>query len=285
MARRQLTRLLKQLRRDADMKLDDAAEALEWSESKLSRIEAGKNGLRALDAAAMCNLYGRPDMAEKMGRLAKKANSKSWYAQYTDVIPEWFDLYIGLEGSADQFRWYEDVLVPGMLQTPKYARSLISTGQPNITDAEIDRRVQLRIERQSLLTRDSDPQHWHFALDAPILHRPIGGGQVMADQLTRLLEVADLPNVHLTVVPFSAGMFHGVLSGSFVLLDFPPDDNGEPAEPATVYAEGFTGALYTDQVDEVERYRAAFEATWKAALDPAASRTAIEKAVKEMRKT
>src|SRR5262249_19729273 len=150
-------------------------------------------------------------------------------------------VYIGLEESASAVRVYESELVPGMFQTEDYARTLIRTDNPNAANEQIDRRVQLRLKRQTLLTRTEEPQQWHIVLPEAVLHRPVGGKPVMLAQLNHLHDVAELPNVTISVISVDAGMHHGILSGPFVLLDFPKNGNGQLVAPTTVYIEGLTG--------------------------------------------
>ncbi|MEV0359398.1 helix-turn-helix transcriptional regulator [Nocardia sp. NPDC050697] len=278
-ARRKLTRQLRELREAAGMTQQAAADSLEWSLSKFNRIEKGLSGLRGLDAKNMAELYARPDLAESLSALAIAAKTKSWYHEYGDVIPEAFDIYIGMEAAADRLRWFESELVPGIFQTEDYARTLIRTGRPDAPAEEVDRRVRLRLTRQALLTREDDPQDWHIVLPEGVLNRPVGGRAVMGAQLDRLLEVADLPNVTLGVIPVAAGMHYGILSGPFVLLDFP-----DVGEPTTVYIEGLTGALYTADTKQVDPYRAAFDAIEQATRTATESKELIAQAAKEMKK-
>ncbi|QIS21238.1 helix-turn-helix domain-containing protein [Nocardia terpenica] len=284
-ARRQLSRELRKLRLESGISAEDAAEELGISLSTMSRIENGKTNVDVAHAKTMCNLYGRPELGDALAALAKASKTRSWFRQYSDVIPEWFDVYIGLEQVAASFRWYEAQLIPGILQTETYARTVIRTDHPDDSDDEIDRRVQLRLKRQALLTRQASLPQWHIILDEAVLHRPVGGESVMREQCNRLLEVAELPNVTLGVIPFGFGMHTGVTSGPFVLLDFPTNgSNGQAPEPTTVYVEGFTGALYTVEKNEVDKYRAAFEGMQRAALNPGDTKIAIARAVKEMKK-
>lgn len=285
-ARRQLSRELKKLRMESGISAEDVADELGISLTTMSRIENGKTSVSVADAKAMCSLYGHPELADALAALAKASKTRSWYRAYSDVIPEWFDVYIGLEQVAASFRWYEAQLVPGILQTDAYARTVVRTDHPDDAGEDIDRRVQLRLKRQSLLTRRSSPPSWDIILDEAIVHRPIGGTQVMCQQLERLLEVADLPDVTLQIVPFYTGVHTGVTSGPFVLLDFPVDGaKGQPTEPTTVYVEGFTGALYSDEKDQVDKYQTAFEGIRRVALPPAETKAVIERAIEEMKKT
>lgn len=283
--RRQLGRYLRDLRGRQRITVKAAAAALEWSETKLWRVENGHTSLRSHDVELMCRIYGAaPDMTEALMGLAKETKAKGWWHAYGDVIPEGFDVYIGLEEAASQISWYEAELVPGLLQTEQYARSVIKDDNPGVDDEEIDRRVQLRLARQALVRRRTAPLSLHVALNEAILRRPVGGPDVMAAQLGSLADASGQPNVSLRVVPFSAGLHRGLMSGPFELLRFPLNGDGQPSEPATVYADGFTGALYLDKPHEVERYANAFESIWSAALDEAASTDLIRQSAEELRK-
>jgi transcriptional regulator with XRE-family HTH domain len=283
--RRQLGRYLRELRNKARLNVKAAAEALEWSETKIWRIETGQTSLRSHDVETMCRIYGAGnDLASALMALAKETKAKGWWHSYGDVIPAWLDVYISLEEAATALSIYQSDLVPGLLQTEDYARILIRTDHPELTDDEIERRVQLRIERQALLTRVTDPPGVGVVLNESVVRRPIGGEKVMADQLAHLLEASELPNVAIRLVPFARGMHHGVSSGPFLMLEFPINGTGMPNEPTTVYVEGLAGALYLDKPHEVERYEQAFNHIQRASLSEAATKKFIAEAVKEWRK-
>jgi transcriptional regulator with XRE-family HTH domain len=280
--RRQLGRYLRELRNRQRLSVKTAAEKLEWSEAKMWRIETGHTGLRSLDVEAMCKIYAAPaDLTEALMGLAKETKARGWWHAYGDVIPEDFDVYIGLEEAASQLAWYESELVPGLLQTEDYARAVMQAGSPGVGEEEMSRRVHVRMARQPLIRRATSPLQLQVALNEAILRRPVGGPQVMARQLARLAEVSELPNVSLRVVPFSAGLHAGVMSGPFVILRFPLNGDGKESEPTTVYADGFTGALYLDKPHEVERYAQAFSGIWDVGLDETASRGLIRQAAEE----
>jgi Domain of unknown function (DUF5753) len=215
--------------------------------------------------------------------LARETKAKGWWQAFGDVIPEGFDVYIGLEEAATQLSAYQNELVPGLLQTEQYARALITADNPGTDAEETDRRVHLRMSRQALITRQTAPHQLTVVLNEAIVRRPVGGTRVMAAQLDHLAASADLPNVDLRVVSFTAGLHAGVMSGPFVLLRFPLNGDGRESEPATVYVDGFTGALYLDKPHEVQRYADAFENIQAAALDEAASTHLISKAAEELR--
>jgi len=281
--RRQLGRFLRDLRNRSRLTVRAAATNLEWSEAKIWRIETGQTSLRSLDVEAMCKVYGAPpDLTTALMGLAKETKARGWWHSYGDVIPEDFDVYIGLEEAASELDWYESELVPGLLQTEDYARTLIRMGPPGVKDAEIEGRVHVRIARQALLSRATQAPNLNVVLNEAILRRPIGGQKVMAEQLARLVELGGLPNVSIKVMPFSAGLHHGIMSGPFVMLRFPLNGDGKESEPPTVYVDGFTGALYLDKPREIELYQTAFKDVWGSALGAPASKKLIAQMAREL---
>jgi transcriptional regulator with XRE-family HTH domain len=281
--RRQLGRYLRDQRNRSRLTVRAAAAKLEWSEAKIWRIETGQTALRSLDVEAMCKVYGAPaDLTQALMGLAKETKARGWWHSYGDVIPAGFDVYIGLEEAASHLAWYESELVPGLLQTEPYASTLIRAENPGVAGAEIDRKVRLRIARQAFLTRVTDPPILDVALNEAVLRRPVGGKSVMAGQLARLLEAGELPNVSIRVIPFSAGLHHGVMSRPFVMLRFPRNGDGSETEPPTVYVEGFTGDLYLDKPHEIDCYTTAFTNIRASSLDEPASRDLITQAAREL---
>lgn len=282
--RRQLGRYLRDLRNRQRLTVRAAAERLEWSEAKIWRIETGQTSLRSLDVEAVCRVYGAPaDLTQALMGLAKETKAKGWWHAYGDVIPEYFDVYVGLEEAASQLSTYQAELVPGLLQTEEYARAVIKAHNPGVDDEEIDRRVRLRMGRQTLVRRVTSPPELCVTLNEGILRRPIGGPEIMTRQLDQLTEIADLPNVSLRVVPFVVGMHDGLLTGPFVILRFPLNGDGSDSEPPTVYVDGFTGALYLDKPHEIERYVTAFESIRSVSLNDAGSKKLIHQIAKELR--
>lgn len=282
--RRQLGRHLRDLRNKARLTVRAAAKELEWSEPKIWRIETGQTSLRSLDVECMCRVYGADtELTHALMGLAKETKGRGWWHSYGDVIPENFDLYIGLEEAAQRVHQYSAELVPGLFQTTDYARTLIREDNPGVEDEEIERRVHVRIARQALLTRATSPLNMEVALNEAILRRPVGGREVMAAQLDHLLELAALPHVSIRVVPFEAGLHHGLLSGSFTILRFPLNGDGQPTEPPTVYVDGFTGDLYLDKSNEIERYDGAFQAIWGRCLEHEETTSLLHQATRELR--
>ncbi|MFC0003520.1 helix-turn-helix domain-containing protein [Micromonospora siamensis] len=283
--RRQLGRLLRQYRTEAGVTLDAAAEALEYSRQKIWRIECGMGAVRMLDVKAMCELYGvSGEMTEAMRGLAAETKSKGWWHAYGDAVPSWFELYVGLESAAAHLRRYDESLIPGLLQTREYALGLYHPSS-RLSVEERERAVEVRMQRQGLLTRLLPrPPRLDAVLSEAVLRRAVGGPRVMTGQFSRLLEVAELPNVSVRVVPLAAGPHPGAVAGSFVILDFPATNKGRTApEPSIVYSESLTGALYLDKPDEL----AAYENTWRGvetlALSEAESKDMIKRIAREMR--
>jgi transcriptional regulator with XRE-family HTH domain len=282
--RRQLGRYLEELRENAGLKRKDAAKALERSTPTMWRIETGQTPMRGIEVEAMCRLYGAPpEMTAFLVSLASETKAKGWWQAYGDAVPDYLDLYVGLEGVATEFAWFEAELVPGIFQTADYSRTIITADHPEENTAEIERRVQLRLARQPILRRPINQPEFQVAIRESVLRCPVGGPEVMAVQLHRLVEVSELPNVSLRVLPFAAGFHLGMLAGAFVILRFPLNGGGAESEPPTVYSDLFTGALYLDKPREVERYDRAFAEIWEASRDEVSSRDLIRQAAEDMR--
>ncbi len=250
--RRELGRLLRQSREEAGIGLEAAAADLEWSRAKMYRIESGQTPIRALDVEQMCRLYGAsPEISEVLVSLAKESKSKGWYHAYGEVIPRWFQLYVGLEATASRIRTYEHALVPGLLQTPDYVAQLARTQSGVATDDEIAKHIELRMERQRVLTRKRPAAPVLDAiLEEGVLYKAMPG---MSKQIEKLITASEAQNVNVRVLPLSRGLSDVAVAGSFVILDF-PSHGARSAEPTTVYNEGLSGALYLDRVAEVRAY-------------------------------
>jgi len=250
--RMQLGARLRALREAAGITREAAGYAIRGSESKISRLELGRVGFKERDVVDLLRLYRVTDPAEidAMVGLAKEANAPGWWQPYNEHFPGWFQNYLGLEEAASLIRTYEVQFVPGLLQTPAYARAviLLGHGQADVTD--LDKRVALRMVRKEILDRADGPRLW-AVIDEAVLRRPIGGTEVLRDQVTYLLERCDHPNVRLQVMPFLRGG-HAAAGGAFTILRFPVDDLAD-----TVYIEQLTSALYLDKPEDVDRYTAA----------------------------
>ena len=240
---------LRRLREAQGVTREDAGWEIRASESKISRMELGRVSFKERDVEDLLTLYGVDDVEER-GRLltlARQANTPGWWHRYGDVLPGWFQSYLGLEAAASLIRTYEVQFVPGLLQTDAYARAVILLGYGGAGTEEIDRRVGLRMARKQLLTRPEPPQLW-VVMDEAVLRRPIGGPEVMRAQIEALEEARRLPNVRLQVIPFRAGG-HAAAGGAFSILRFPDQDL-----PDVVYIEHLTSALYLDGREDVDRY-------------------------------
>ncbi len=260
---------LRRLREQRGLTRAEAAEPIRASESKISRMELGRVGFKERDVQDLLTLYGVDDEQERAALLARvrDANATSWWHPYSDVTPSWFQRYLGLEATAMLIRSYEVQFVPGLLQTEQYARAVVRLGHGGAGDEEVERRVRLRMERQQALTRPDPPRLW-AVVDEAALRRPVGGPQVMRDQLEALIGiVTKAPNVQLQVIPLAAGG-HAAAGGSFTILRFPQDDL-----PDLVYLEHLAGALYLDKREDVDCY---FDAVNRLFVDAAPLKDTVE---------
>ncbi|WP_117668890.1 helix-turn-helix transcriptional regulator [Micromonospora sp. MW-13] len=273
--RRQLGRYLRQLREEARMTIKAAADALEWSTPKIWRIETGATSMRSLDVEAMCRIYrASPEITEALMGLAKETKGRGWWHSYGDAIPEWFELYVGLEASATRLRKYEPLLIPGLLQTKSYATQVYRVGRPDMTTEEIDRGVAVRLGRQALLTRTMPPApQVDIMLDEAVVRRGVD-----TEQLGHIIGVSRQPNVSVRVLPFGVGLHRaGLANGAFTILDF----DGS-SEPSIIYSDGLTGALYLEKPAEVAAYGDLWSAIEKKALSEAQSRKLIASIAEEL---
>jgi transcriptional regulator with XRE-family HTH domain len=243
---------LRRLRESRGITREAAGYSIRASESKISRMELGRVSFKARDVEDLLTLYGVGDESERMAllSLAKEANIAGWWHSFGDVLPGWFQTYIGLEGAASLIRIYEVQFVHGLLQTEAYAHAVVSRGMQGAPAAEIDKRVALRLERQKVLVSERAPQ-FHAVLDEAALRRPYGERDVMRGQLKHLIEMSEQPNINLQVMPFSFGG-HAGESGAFTMLRFPESDLSD-----IVYLEQLTSALYLDKAEEVAQYERA----------------------------
>lgn len=266
---------LRRLREAQGVTREDAGWEIRSSESKISRMELGRVGFKERDVADLLTLYGLDDDEERtrLLALARDANNPGWWHRFGDVLPNWFQSYLGLEAAAALIRTYEVQFVPGLLQTNEYARAVVLLGHGRAKADEIDRRVELRMARQQVLTRPDAPKLW-VVVDEAALRRPIGGVDIMRRQVDALLEANTLPNVRLQVIPFNAGG-HAAAGGAFTILRFPDQDL-----PDVVYIEQLTSALYLDKRDDVDLYAEAMERLCVEARPP----TETQKVLEEIRR-
>jgi transcriptional regulator with XRE-family HTH domain len=245
---------LRRLREAKGVTRDDAGYTIRASGSKISRMELGRVSFKERDVEDLLDLYGvDEEEAQALIGLARQANSPGWWHKYSDVLPDWFQVYVGLEEAALLIRLYEVQFVPGLLQTADYARAVIRLGLPSASADEVERRVGLRLARQEVLKKESGGPRLWAVVDEAALRRPIGGGEVMRAQLVRLIEAAREPNITLQVVPFRSGG-HAAEAGAFTIMRFPEVDL-----PDVVYLEHLTSALYLDKREDVETYTEVME--------------------------
>lgn len=240
---------LRRLREAKRLSLEEAGNVIRASHSKISRLETGRVGFKDRDIADLLTFYGVTDEADRqaMRDLAARANAQGWWHDYSDVLPTWFEAYVGLEEAATQIRAYEVQFIPGLLQTGEYARAVTLLGHPNAPGRDIDRRVGLRLARQVVFTRPIPPNIW-VVLDEAVLRRPIGGPEVMRAQIRHLIEMSQRPNVTIQIVPFNAGG-HAAAGGPFSILRFAEYDL-----PDVVYLEQLASSLYLDKQEIVDSY-------------------------------
>jgi transcriptional regulator with XRE-family HTH domain len=269
--RRQLMIELKRLRETTGLTQDDVASQLDWHPTKVMRIETGRTSPHPNDVRVMLGLYGlaEPDLRDALIQLAKDARQRGWWYSYRDVLPSRFELFLGLESEADAIRDFDLAMIPGLLQTEDYARALIR-GQMAYDAAEVERRVEVRMERQKLLTREDRPQLWAI-MDEAAVRRVVGGRAIMRAQLLHLInEGGDLGPTTIQVLPFSAGPHPGQ-AGPFIILGF-----AEPTEPEVVYMETVGGNLYVDKPEEVRLFTTVFDQLTAVALSPVQSRAMLQ---------
>ncbi|WP_225835617.1 helix-turn-helix transcriptional regulator [Streptomyces sp. NK08204] len=245
-----LGKRLQELREAAGLSREEAAHVLRVASATVRRMEMAEVTLKIPYVQVLLSAYGvPPEEAEAFVRLAEEANQPGWWQRFHDVLPDWFSLYVSLEGAARIVRSYEPHFVPGLLQTEEYARAVLEAGTIGQTGPEtIERHVSLRMERQRLLERD-DPPHLWVIMDETVLRRPVSmRAEVMRKQVDRLLEYAERDRVTLQLAEFAAGPHPGTYA-PFTLFRF-----AEPELPDMVFTEYLTGALYLDSRREVSAH-------------------------------
>ena len=240
---------LRRLRESRGITAQEAAREIRASESKISRIELGRNAIREIDVLDLLTLYGvDPVEREQLLRLTELSNHPGWWHQYNDILPDWFQSYIGMEEAAKSIRVYEPLFIPGLLQTQQYAAAVLALG--DIPVGDLDRHVVLRKERQRRFA-DGRLKLWAI-IDEGALRRPVGSKDVLRDQLRYLLSLSNRRNLTLQIIPYGAGGH--AAPGGFSILRFTEKDL-----PDVVYLEHLTSALYFDKKADVDRYMLAME--------------------------
>jgi hypothetical protein len=239
---------LRQLREASGITTGAAGHAIRASHAKISRMELGRVSFKERDVADLLTLYGVTDENDRGAflALARRANVPGWWHHYADLLPSWFEMYLGLEQASSVIRTYEPQLVPGLLQSPEGARAVIQMGHPHASAEDIERRLALRMKRQKVLLQPGAPSLW-AVVDEAALWR-LDGRSVMQEQMQHLIDMAELPNITLQVMPFYSGA-HAAVGGPFTMLRF-----AEPDLPDLVYLEQLTSALYLDKSEDVQHY-------------------------------
>lgn len=271
--RRRLAIELKKLREDHSFTCVQVGKELDWSSSKVNRLETGQGRVQPSDVDALCRFYGTSDeLRELLKSLAKESKTKGWWHAHGDAVPGWFSVYVGLEQAASNLRSYQGEFIPGLLQTREYA-SEQSRAWVDHTTEEIAGMVDVRMRRQELLTGDNAPDLWAVVHQSALMHI-VGNRQVMASQLERMLEIAKLRNVTIQVLPFDAGAYP--TTGPFTVLGFP-----EQEDPDMVYREGLTDSVYLEHPADVSLYAKAFDHLRALALSPQRSALLIRRTLEE----
>lgn len=247
--RRELGFLLRKLRTDRGLSVDDVSAELLISPAKISRLETGRSGASARDMRDLCDLYQVTDADERdrLMTLAREGKERAWWQAYS--LP--YGTYVGLEADAASIKDYNSDVVTGLLQVEGYARALLQAAEPPLDHEAIQQRVGARLKRQVLLTREGGPL-FHCILDEAALHRHVGGAAVMRAQLGHIIEAASLPNVTFQLIPLDYGA-HPAMDSTFVITEFE-----EPTVNDVVYVEGLVGNIYLESVAELERYKGVF---------------------------
>ena len=268
---------LRRFREAAGITPEQAGYAIRGSRSKISRLENGRVKLKNRDVMDLLTLYGvtDEDVRSKFLALVEQSNTPDWWTKYNDILPDWFETYLGLEAAASTIRSFEVQFVHGLFQTEDYARAVTRRGRQTATPEEIERRVAVRLKRQELLTKPNPPRIWSV-MDEAVLRRPAGGAAVMRAQFKHLIEVAEFPHVTLQVLPFASGGHVGE-SGAFTVLRFEEKDL-----PDVVYLEQLTSAVYLDQRADVEHYLEVVDELSVEALTPEETTSFIEQVAREL---
>jgi transcriptional regulator with XRE-family HTH domain len=267
--RRRLGAELKRCREAAGLTQENVSRHFEWHAAKVTRIETARVAVTARDVKDLLALYGVEDDAyrEALMTLARMSRERTWWTDYRDIMRP--GNFVGLEAEASSVRLWEPIVLPGLLQTEAYARALMRTGRSTDPPEDIARRIKLRIKRQDRL-KGPNPLTLSAIVDESVVRRVVGGADAMGDQLRHLIDVAQLPNVTLQILPFDAGE-HPFLGGPAALLEF-----RETTHLDVLYLEGLAGDYYEEQPSEVARYRAEFERLSASALDRRMSVKMIE---------
>lgn len=271
--RRRLAIELKKLREESGLTCNHVGRELDWSGSKVNRLETGLGRVQPSDIDALCRFYGTSiELRDLLKSFAKESKTKGWWHGHTDAIPAWFSVYVGLEQAACDLRSYQSEFVPGLLQTPEYATAL-SRASADRSDEEIASLVEVRMRRQQLLSTTPSPDLWTVIHESALRH-VIGSRATMAAQVERILDAAASRNVTVQILPFDAGAYPA--TGPFTILGFP-----EQEDPDVVYREGLTDSVYLESATDVSLYTKAFDHLRASALSSERSASFMRAVLKE----
>lgn len=274
--RRRLAKELKRLRKDAGRNRDEVASFVGCAPATVTKIEAASSAAPPAYVALMLEMYGvTGERREVLMTLARQAKKRGWWHQYGGAIPQWFEVYVGLEEEVAEVRTYQNEAVYGLLQTEAYMRALMLADVDVPSEDEVERQVALRLKRQERLRADDSPKIG-IVLNESVLRRSVGGAHAMKEQLGHLMDVSRLNNVLLQVLTYSAGA-HPAMDGAFEVLRFP-----EPADPDVAYIQYRRGSIYVEDQADVDAYNELFEHLRARALGPDESRTLIGRVADEM---
>lgn len=272
--RRRLGQELRKLREEKGMTAEEVADRLLVSQSKISRLENGRRSISQRDVRDLCGVYDVGDhrVVESLMQMAKESRQQGWWHAFGDIP---YSVYIGLETDAASLRIYEPQIVPGLLQTQGYAEAVIAGALPEASQAEVEKRVQVRMRRQQRISTPKSPLRLWVVLDEAALRRVVSGRQTMIEQLEHLIELSQLPHVTVQVMPFALGAHPGV-NGQYAILEFP-----DTADSTVVYLEGVTSDLYLEKANDVHSYGVMYEHLRAQSLNADQSRDFIADVVKD----
>jgi transcriptional regulator with XRE-family HTH domain len=265
--RRELGALLRARRQQLGLTVEQVAERLLCSLSKVSRMETGQRGATLRDVRDLCDLYGitKDEERARLMTLAREGKQQAWWQPY-DLS---YSTYVGLEAAAASIKDYDSGVVPGLLQTPEYTRARHEGTMPRLDATEIERRVEVTVKRQMVLTNENSPRFWSI-LDEAVLHRAVGGPAVMKAQLERLIEASSWPGITIQVIPYEVGAHPG-LDSIFSIVEF------AGGVPGVVYVEGLVGSIYLERSEDLGRYIQVFERLSTIALSSEDSIALVQK--------
>jgi len=274
--RRSLAIQLRKLREASGLTGEQVASQLDWADSKISRIETAKSGVQPADLRHLMDIYGitDPDEREALLQVARDSKKKGWWQKFNDVLPDWFQLYVGLEGGAAEIQTYETEIIPGLLQTPDYARAVTEATLVKADAGLIARAVELRMARQHAITRADDPADLWAIVSEAALQRIAGTAKVQRQQLEHMVKLAERPNITIQVLPMSAGVTPA-WNGPFVILAFGAGDG-------VVYLENLTSSLFLEEPVDTKAYSVMFDHLRGAAIAPPQSIEHIAEAAHQL---